>query len=395
MRGRLRLYGTCTFLVRSRRALALRGSRRAEAHRLLVLCCLAVSACGGASTNPAADAKGGPPPAIAVTTAPVVQKPMAVNVRAVGTVEASSTVEVRAQVAGELKTVGFKEGQDVKSGQLLFTIDPQPFEVALRQSEATLARNEAQLKNAEAQRTRATELMKSGLLPRSEYDTAVTAVNSLTAQVAGDKALVDSGRLQLERTKVFAPVAGRTGALLVHPGALVRANDTTPLVVINQMSPAYVSFAIPARLLPRINTRGSEAAAVEAQLSGAPEPVTGRVTFIDNAVDKASDTIRLKAEFANRDRQLWPGAFVDITLRLAVDARAIVIPSAAVLPGQQGSYVYVVTSQGTVESRPITIGWTEGRETVVQAGVKPGETVVIDGQLRLTPGARVNTKSDS
>ncbi len=344
------------------------------------------------------DAKGGgqtPAPAIAVTTAPVVQKPMAVNVRAVGTVEASSTVEVRAQVAGELRTVGFREGQDVKAGQLLFTIDPQPFEVALRQAEATLARNEAQLKNAEAQRTRATELLKSGLLPRSEFDTAVTAVSTLTAQVSGDRALVDSSRIQLERTKVFAPVAGRTGALLVHPGALVRANDTTPLVVINQMSPAYVSFAIPARLLPRVNSRGAESAAVDAHLSGAPEPVTGRVTFIDNAVDKTSDTIRLKAEFANRDRQLWPGAFVDITLRLAIDARAIVIPSTAVLPGQQGSYVYVVTAQGTVESRPITVGWTEGRETVVQAGVKPGETVVIDGQLRLTPGARVNAKSDS
>jgi multidrug efflux system membrane fusion protein len=372
MRGtRLRLYGTCTFLI------------------------YGAAACSGGSADPAAGAKGGPAPAIAVTTAPVVQKPMAVNVRAVGTVEASSTVEVRAQVAGELKTVGFKEGQDVKAGQLLFTIDPQPFEVALRQAEATLARNEAQLKNAEAQRARATELMKSGLLPRSEYDTAVTAVSTLTAQVSGDRATVDSSKLQLERTKVFAPVAGRTGALLVHPGALVRANDTTPLVVINQMAPVYVSFAIPARLLPRVNSRGAQAAAVDAHLSGAPEPVTGRVTFIDNAVDKTSDTIRMKAEFANRDRQLWPGAFVDITMRLAVDTRAIVIPSTAVLPGQQGAYVYVVTAQGTVESRPITVAWTEGRETVVQAGVKPGETVVVDGQLRLTPGARVNAKSDS
>jgi multidrug efflux system membrane fusion protein len=372
MRARLRLYGTCTFLI------------------------YGAAGCAGGSTDPAnGAAKGGPPPAIAVTTAPVIQKPMAVNVRAVGTVEASSTVEVRAQVAGELKAVGFKEGQDVRAGQLLFSIDSQPFEVALRQAEATLARNEAQLKNAEAQRARATDLLKNGLLPRSEYDTAVTAVSTLTAQVAGDKALVDSSKLQLERTKVFAPVAGRTGALLVHPGALVRANDATPLVVINQLSPAYVSFAIPAKMLPRINAPGGDRPVVEAQLSGAPEPVTGRVTFIDNAVDKTSDTIRLKAEFANRDRHLWPGAFVDITLRLSVDPRAIVIPSTAVLPGQQGSYVYVVTSQGTVESRPITIGWTEGRETVVQAGVKPGETVVIDGQLRLTPGARVNAKSDS
>lgn len=359
---------------------------------------MGVAACsGGSAPGEGKGTKGGAQtqaPAIAVTTAPVVQKPMAVNVRAVGTVEASSTVEVRAQVAGELKTVGFKEGQDVKAGQLLFTIDPQPFEVALRQAEATLARNEAQLKNAEAQRTRATELMKSGLLPRSEFDTAVTAVSTLTAQVSGDRALVDSTRIQLERTKVFAPVAGRTGALLVHPGALVRANDTTPLVVINQMSPAYVSFAIPARLLPRVNS-GRDRPSADAHLAGLVEPINGRVTFIDNAVDKASDTIRLKAEFPNRDRQLWPGAFVDITLRLAVEPRAIVIPSAAVLPGQQGSYVYVVTPQGTAESRPITVSWTEGRETVVQAGVKAGETVVVDGQLRLTPGARVNTKSDS
>jgi multidrug efflux system membrane fusion protein len=356
--------------------------------------CLFTAACSGGASSPASDGKGGAPPAIAVTTAPVVQKPMAVNVRAVGTVEASSTVEVRAQVAGELKTVAFKEGQDVKSGQVLFTIDRQPFEVALRQAEATLSRNEASLKNAEAQRARAAELMKSGLLPRSEFDTATTTVATLTATVSGDRAQVDSARLQLERTTVFAPVSGRTGALLVHPGALVRANDTTPLVVINQMSPSYVSFAIPARLLPRVNAPG-ERPPVDAHLSGAPEPVTGRVTFVDNSVDKTSDTIRLKAEFANRDRQLWPGAFVDITLRLAVEQKAVVIPSAAVLPGQQGPYVYVVTAQGTAESRPVVVGWTEGRESVIQSGLKPGETVVIDGQLRLTPGARVNGKSDS
>jgi multidrug efflux system membrane fusion protein len=237
--------------------------------------------------------------------------------------------------------------------------------------------------------------MKSGLLPRSEYDTAITTVHTLTAQVAGDRAQVESSRIQLERTKVFAPVAGRTGARLVHPGALVRANDTTPLVVINQMSPAFVSFAIPARLLPRVNARGGEKPSADAHLAGLAEPITGRVTFVDNAVDKTSDTIRLKAEFANRDRQLWPGAFVDITLRLAVEPRAIVIPSAAVLPGQQGSYVYVISAQGTAEARPIVVAWTEGRETVVQAGLKAGETVVIDGQLRLTPGARVNAKTDS
>jgi multidrug efflux system membrane fusion protein len=349
--------------------------------------------CSGGSATPAAGAAGGPPPPVAVTTALVVQKPMAVNVRAVGAVEASSTVEVRAQVAGELLTVGFAEGQDVKAGQLLFTIDPRPFEVALRQAEATLARDSAQLKNAEAQRARAGDLLKNGLLSRADFETSTTAAEALAATVAVDRALVDTATLQLQRTKVFAPVAGRTGALLAHPGALIRANDASPLVVINQIAPAYVSFAIPARIVSRLDmSPRAKRAAVEATLPGGAGAATGQVTFVDNAVDTTSDTIRVKATFPNRERTLWPGAFVDVVLRLAVDERALVVPAAAVLPGQQGEYVYVVQADSTVDVRPVTVAWTEGREAVIQRGLEAGETVVIDGQLRLTPGARVNAK---
>jgi multidrug efflux system membrane fusion protein len=360
---------------------------------LVVLCAIAAAACSGGPATPAAGAAGGPPPAIAVVTASVVQKPMPVNVRAVGTVEAFSTVEVRAQVTGELQTVGFKEGQDVTAGQVLFTIDPRPFEVALRQAQATLTRDAAQLKNAEAQKARATDLLKSGLVPRAEFDNAVAAAEALTATVAADRAQAEAAALQLERTRVFAPVTGRTGALLVHAGSLIRANDAAPLVVINQIAPTYVSFAIPARLLPRLAMKpGAKGPRVEAAAPGDDATATGAVTFVDNTVDKTTDTIRLKATFDNTNRRLWPGAFVDVVLRLAVDERAIVVPAAAILPGQQGQYVYVVTPHGTVESRTVVVGWTDGADAIVQSGLKNGETVVVDGQLRLTPGARVNPK---
>ncbi|MEZ5319745.1 MAG: efflux RND transporter periplasmic adaptor subunit [Vicinamibacterales bacterium] len=343
----------------------------------------------GAATTANASPADAPKPGIAVTTAVAVMKPMPVTVDAVGRVEAVSSVDVRAQVAGEIVAVGFDEGQDVAAGQLLFTIDPRPFEVALRQAEAALARDEAQVRNAQAQRDRLDTLYASGLVAKSELDTASTSVAALTATVEADRAQVDTAKLQLERTKVFAPVAGRTGALLAHAGSIVRANDTAPLVVINQVSPAYVSFAIPARLIGRLGTTpGRRVEDVEARL---PDGRTagGTVSFVDNAVDASTDTIRVKATFANADRRLWPGAYVDVRLRLAVEPRAIVVPSAAVLPGQQGQYLYVVGGDGTVEARTVTVAWTDGADSVIQQGVAAGDTVVTDGQLRLTPGARV------
>jgi multidrug efflux system membrane fusion protein len=332
--------------------------------------------------------------AVPVSTALVVEKAMAVNVQAVGNVEASSTVDVRSQVMGELTSVAFNEGQDVAAGQVLFTIDPRSFEAALRQAEAALARDTAQAKNAEGQRARYADLLKGGLMSRADYDTQAASAAALLAATAVDAAQVETAALQLQFTRIKAPVSGRTGALLVHPGSIVRASDTSPLVVVNQMSPVFVSFAVPARLLPRVRTDQARAAlTVRAATSGGLDaPSEGTVSFIDNAVDPATDTIRLKATFENRGHRLWPGAFVDVTLRLSVEAHAIVVPDAAVQAGQQGHYVYVVTADRTVEVRPVTVAWTEGVEAVIRDGVRPGETVVIDGQSRLTPGAPVSIK---
>jgi len=358
------------------------------------------SACGRGMPNgtaaPADGGRGEGAAPVAVTTALVLQKPMAVKLRSVGNVEASSTVEVRSQVSGELLSVDFSEGQDVRQGQLLFTIDPRVFEATLKQAEAALARDTAQAMNLEAQHTRLTNLLKQGLVSRADYDAAAASAAAMHASIEAGKAAVENARIQRQNTRITAPVTGRTGALLVHRGALVRANDATPLVVINRLSPAFVSFAVPARMLPRLR-RGDtgRALGVEASPAGASDSSsTGTVTFIDNAVDPATDTIRLKATFLNNDRRLWPGAFVDVTLQLSVDQQAKVIPAKAVQPSQQGEFVFVVKGDQTVEARQVKVAWIDGDDAVIETGVTAGETVVTDGQLRLTPGARITVKAD-
>jgi multidrug efflux system membrane fusion protein len=330
-------------------------------------------------------------------TAPVVEKPMPINIRAIGNVEPSSTVEVRSQVTGELRSVLFTEGREVNAGDLLFTIDARGVEATIKQVEATLARDAAQSAAAESQRVRLASLLKAGLIPQAEYDAQAAVAAALQASMAAGRAQIESAKLQLQYTRIVAPVAGRTGALLVHVGAIVRAADATPLVVINRMAPVFVSFAVPARLLPRLRHDRGRPFGVVAAPTGTATGVTsnGTVSFIDNAVDQATDTIRLKASFPNTDRKLWPGAFVDVTLQLAVEPRALVVPGAAVQPGQQGQYVYVVKQDQTVEARPVTVAWIEGDDTVIQTGLRAGETVVTDGQLRLTPGARVTVKGTS
>jgi membrane fusion protein, multidrug efflux system len=372
-------------------------------HRLsiaLVAGALIASGCSrdtqSATAAPANGARGGAADAVAVSTAPVVTKPMTVKLRSVGNVEASSTVEVRPQVSGELLSVNFTEGQDVKQGQLLFTIDPRAFDAALKQAEAALDRDTAQAKNLEAQHTRLTNLLKQGLVSQADYDAAAASAAAMQASIAAGKAAVETARLLRQYTRITAPVGGRTGALLVHPGSLVRATDPAPLVVINKLNPAFVSFSVPARLLPRLRKGDSQRAlGVEAAPAGATDGVsTGTVTFIDNAVDPSTDTIRLKASFPNNDRRLWPGAFVDVTLQLSVDRQATVIPAKAVQPSQQGEFVFVVRADQTVEARAVKVAWTDGDDAVIENGVKTGETVVTDGQLRLTPGARVTIKAD-
>ncbi|MEO7190172.1 MAG: efflux RND transporter periplasmic adaptor subunit [Vicinamibacterales bacterium] len=370
---------------------------------LVLTTALAVTACSGGGAGPVATEgrAGGAPAAagrgrggggpVAVKTARVVVKPMAVNVRVVGNVEAASTVNVRAQVTGELKTVEFSEGQDVAKGQLLFTLDPRPFELAVRQAETAFARDAAQSRTAEAQAERSTELLAKGLVAPSAHETTQAQAAAIRGAMASDQVQIDNAKLQLQFTRITASVSGRTGALLVHEGSLIRNNDTTPLVVINQISPVFVSFAVPARLLAQLQHERGKLHVEASPAGGAERGAEGTVSFLDNSVDRATDTIRLKATFPNRDRRLWPGAFVDVTLRLAETPQALVIPNAAVQASQQGQLVYVVKSDRTVEARPITVGWTEGDETVVARGLSADETVVTDGQLRLTPGARVTT----
>lgn len=328
---------------------------------------------------------------------------MPITLHAVGTVTAASTVDIRAQVTGQLLTVGFTEGQDVKSGETLFTLDPRPFQATLNQAEAVMLRDAAQAANAQELLRRAEELLSKSLIPKADRDTLASNLAALRGTLAADKAAIETAQLQLQFTKITAPVAGRTGALLVHQGALIRANDTTPLVTINQTSPIQVAFAVPARLLTKLRADQARGALrVDAAVPGATPiqsadtptgaVVTGALGFIDSSVDAGTDTVRVKGTFANADRQLWPGQYVDVTLQLSVDAHAIVIPTAALQASQQGQFVYVLKADKTVEARQVRVAWTDGSMTVIESGLTKDEQIVTDGQLRLTPGAKVSVK---
>jgi multidrug efflux system membrane fusion protein len=336
--------------------------------------------------------------AVPVTITKVAEMALPVYLQGVGNVEAFSTVEVRPQVNGPLLTVDFSEGQDIEKGQLLFTIDPQPFEIALRQAETQLLKDQGQSKTLETQRARNANLFKQGLISQSDVDAQAAQANSLLSTIALDQVAIENAKLQLQYTKIMAPVSGRTGALNVHPGSLVRTTDATAMVVVNQITPVRVTFSLPAANLPAIRSgQGKGTLQTEAITSDAPEgsSTIGTLSFIDNVVDPTTSTIRLKATFPNSDRRLWPGEFVQVRLRVAYDPKAIVVPSSAVQNGPQGQYVYVIDQNRTAALRPITVARTEPSRAVIAQGLRPGEDVVTDGQLRLTPGARVSIKNDA
>jgi multidrug efflux system membrane fusion protein len=320
---------------------------------------------------------------------------MPLELSAIGAVEPSSSVAVRAQITGELTSVNFKEGDDVAQGQVLFTLDRRPLEAALKQAEAALTRDQAQLANATAQAQRAQELASRGIATREQVDTTSTAVSALEATVGADRAAIENATVQLQYATIKSPISGRTGVLMVHPGNLVRANDPTPLVVINQVTPVQVAFGIPERQLGLLKQHlAQNTLRVEARPQGDQnQPAVGRIAFVDNAVDQTTGMIRIKGTFANGDRRLWPGQFVNVVTVLATDPEAIVVPSVAVQSGQQGSYVFVVKDDRTVELRPVSIARTNADESIVEKGLKDGETVVTDGQLRLVPGSRISDKT--
>lgn len=366
--------------------------------RLLIACALIAACKRGAPQGGPQQGEGVP-----VTVAQVEKKTVPQQVTAIGTVEPMHTVQIRAQVGGTLEGVHFREGQEVSKGDLLFTLDPRPFRAALAQAESAVRRDQAKMVDAEATARRYEDLAKKEYVTQQQAESARADAVSLKATVSSDEAAVEQAKLNLAYCAIRAPVTGRTGSVLIHAGNVVKANDL-PLVVIDQMQPIYVSFAVPERVLPQIRARQGEQLAVAARLSdqrpgevpesGAirGEVARGVLTFVDNTVNAATGTILLKATFENKDETLWPGSFAMATVTLGEIRDATVAPSQAVQRGQQGQYVFVVKQDGTVESRPVTVATQDERQAVIEKGLAPGEVVVTDGQLRLAPGARVQIK---
>jgi multidrug efflux system membrane fusion protein len=332
-------------------------------------------------------------PAAPVIVETVLRKSVPIQLRTIGNVEAYTTVGIKAQIGGTLSRVHFTEGQDVQKGNLLFTIDPRPFEAALKQAEAALARDRAQYENAKKDAGRYAELVKKGYVSQEQYEQLRTNADALEAVVQADREQVENAKLQLQYCFIHAPVSGRAGSLLLHEGNLVKANADIPMVVINQIQPVNVTFSMPEKYLPEVRkymTGGK--LGVEAFLSAEDKsPAKGSLSFIDNAVNTSTGTIMMKASFPNQDRRLWPGQFVNVVMTLTVQQDALVVPSAAVQTGQQGQFVYVV-KRDTAELRPVTAGVDYEGMTVIDKGIAAGEQVVTDGQMRLKPGARVAIK---
>ncbi len=351
---------------------------------------LIISACSGNSRT-----KQAAQPVVPVKIGDVMQQSIPVQINAIGNVEAYNTVSVKALVGGEIIGVQFKEGQDVQQGDVLFQIDPRPYEAALKQAEAQLARDAAQAKNAEEQARRYEILVQKEYVSRDQYDQLRSTADALAASVQADKANVENGRLQLAYCTIKAPIDGRVGSVLINKGNVIKANDLT-MVTINKIAPIYVTFSLPEQNLANIKKYMAEGSLkVEAVIPGDEKrPVQGKLTFINNAVDAATGTIQLKGTFENKDKRLWPGQFINVILTLTTQRNAVVMPAAALQTGQQGQYVFVVKPDFTVESRPVTVAWSYGELAVVAQGVTPGEKVVTDGQLNLITGVHVELKGE-
>lgn len=335
--------------------------------------------------------KGGGGPLV-VKAARAVVKPMPVLIEAVGTVEPEHSVQVRAQVSGVLQSVNFKEGDPVKAGQVLFQIDPRTYRAQYNQSIAAMARNKAQLENARAQQERLEPLLKREFITRQEYDVAVTSAKSLEAAVQADQAAAEQARIQLEFASIKAPISGRTGTLAVKPGNLVpAAGSGTPLVTINSMDPILVAFSIPERQLEQLRRYQNEKDMRIEILPdrGGPSVADGKLVFIDNTVTPQTGTVLLKTRVANAKELIWPGQFVNVRIVLTVEPEAVVVPEAALQPGQQGSFVYLIDSDSKVQVQPVKVSRQIGSEVVIAEGIKAGDHVITEIPQALQPGATV------
>jgi multidrug efflux system membrane fusion protein len=375
---------------------------------------LTVASCSGGSDE-RGNGDGREGEGVPVRVARVERKDVPVQLTAIGNVEAYSVVEVKPQVNGELSKVYFTEGENVKKGELLFLIDTRPYQNALRQAEANMARDTAMLKKAEQDALRYEDLIGKGVVSAQQYDQVRAEYESLAAAVRADRAAVESAKLELEYCSIKSPIDGRIGEILVHEGNTVESRSTL-LAVINQTKPVNVNFSVPEQFLALIRSYMAEAGDLEvyasvpagsrtaerqdADAEGAEDtsdpaveegPAVGTLSFVDNKVNQSTGTILMKAVFQNESEKLWPGKFINVTINLTTQKDALVIPARALQTGQQGDYVFVVKPDSTVESRPVESGARIGNEVVITKGLEPGELVVTEGQLRLAPGIKVRT----
>jgi multidrug efflux system membrane fusion protein len=361
---------------------------------LSILCgFVLISGCSKKSAPSTKPGMGGM--AVPVTVAPAVQKDVPYNLQTFGAVESVASVAVKSQVGGVLTNVHFKEGDEVRQGQLLCTIDARPYQTAVRQAESEVARQTVQYQNARKEADRQQELMQKGLAAEGDYDQAKTAADAFQASMMAAQAALENARLQLDYCFIHSPINGRAGSLQIDPGNLIKANDVT-IVSVNQTKPIYVSFTVPQQELERI-VRGmaSHSLPVRAVIPQEEnQPETGEVVFVDNQVDAATGTVRLKGLFNNESERLWPGQFVRVFLTVGVQTNAVVVPSRSIQRGQSGAYVFVAKPDQTVEYREIKAGRSEQEETIVEKGILPGEVVVTDGQSRLGPGAKYEVKTN-
>ncbi|MSQ73275.1 MAG: efflux RND transporter periplasmic adaptor subunit [Betaproteobacteria bacterium] len=348
----------------------------------------------GAQAQDAAKAQKGPS-TVPVTVATVAQLAVPFRIQAIGNVEAHATVAVKARVDGQIVDVGFTEGQAVRTGQILFRIDPRPFEATLRQAEATHQRDRAQVDQARSQERRYQELLEKNFVSKEAYAQIRTNADTAEAVANASKAAVDNARLQLEYCTIRSPIDAYPGKINIQKGNLIRANDTTALVTLNQVHPIYVNFAVPEQQLPSLRAYMKKGAlTVAAAAPNGTKPLaTGTVVFVDNSVDSTTGTIRLRARFQNKDDALWPGQFVNASLTLYDQKDALVVPTQSVQTGPAGQYVFVVKADMTTEIRKITVERTDGDSSIISAGLQKGEKVVTRGQLRIAPGSKVNVKS--
>jgi len=359
--------------------------------RISLALLLSVSLFAAACSEP----KKPPPVPVPVLVGTVTEKTVPVELKVIGNVEAYSTVSIKSRLSGQLVQVNFKEGQDVKQGDLLFVIDPRPYEAALRQVEANLARDKALANKAQADAGRYAELIRKQFVSQQDYEQAKATAESLGATVNAGQVAVQNARLNLSYCYIKAPISGRTGSLIAHQGNMIKENADTAMLIINQIQPIYVSFAIPEQNLAAVRQyMATEKVPVSAVIAGQENnPEVGVLSFIDNAVDKTTGTILCKATFTNEPKRLWPGLFVNVVVQLSSQPNAILVPSQAIQTSQEGQIVFVVKPDLTVEIRPVEVGRPIDGDVIITKGLKPGERVVTEGQLRLVPGAKVEIKT--